>query len=167
MQPATGDALNRARASAAEKYLGHPSALRAQWFSAALWLVAVRKQLQDVGVGGRLGNRQELTAGVDGVLSGVPSICAGAPLGSLGQKPCAALASQIRRAETAARCEDAVPLRCVSRWPAVPRDYRHIAAGHGFPAGRTDLASKAEVLSAIKIVAKKPGNNSLGRAAVP
>jgi mono/diheme cytochrome c family protein len=32
-----------------------------------------------------------------------------------------------------------------------------ILAKNGFPAGKTDLASKAEVLSAIKIVAKKPG----------
>jgi mono/diheme cytochrome c family protein len=31
-----------------------------------------------------------------------------------------------------------------------------ILARNGFPAGKTDLASKAEVLSAIKIVARKP-----------
>ena len=31
-----------------------------------------------------------------------------------------------------------------------------ILARNGFPAGKTDLASKAEVLSAIKIAAKKP-----------
>jgi mono/diheme cytochrome c family protein len=31
-----------------------------------------------------------------------------------------------------------------------------ILAKNGFPAGKTDLASKAEALSAIKIVAKKP-----------